>query len=177
MKKQKKPDADMTKVLEVAAEMQGSLKFKDPVSLKIAGRFEGVLETKGSLEIGTQADVLADIHGEEIIIGGHAKGNLIATKSLKLKSTAVLHGDITVAFLNIDSGAIFEGNCSMNAEQEKEKRCLNERELADYLQVDMNKIRDWVNKSSLPSELVNNKRSFTKEKVDKWVLENKVNVG
>ena len=45
-------DASDEKVLEVDASMTGTLTFKDPVNLRINGRFDGTLDTKGSLTIG-----------------------------------------------------------------------------------------------------------------------------
>ncbi|MFA6610525.1 MAG: polymer-forming cytoskeletal protein, partial [Candidatus Omnitrophota bacterium] len=56
------------KILDVDAAMQGSLIFKDPVNLRINGRFEGLLNTKGNLMIGEAAAVNADITGDSIII-------------------------------------------------------------------------------------------------------------
>ena len=46
------------KVLDVDASMQGTLAFKDPVNLRINGKFEGRLETKGFLTIGEHAVVV-----------------------------------------------------------------------------------------------------------------------
>jgi len=47
--------------------MQGNLSFKDPVNLRINGRFEGNLEVRGTLAIGSTAIVKADILGDNII--------------------------------------------------------------------------------------------------------------
>ena len=62
--------------LELAANMQGTLNFKDPVNLRINGNFEGYLDAKGNLEIGEKATVSADIKGENVTIRGAVKGNL-----------------------------------------------------------------------------------------------------
>ena len=67
-KKDKRHEAE--KILDVDAAMQGSLIFKDPVNLRINGRFEGTLNTKGSLMIGENAVVDADISGDSIVIAG-----------------------------------------------------------------------------------------------------------
>ena len=40
------------KVLDVNASMQGTLRFDDPVNLRINGKFEGTLDTKGMLMVG-----------------------------------------------------------------------------------------------------------------------------
>ena len=68
------------KVLDVDASMEGSLIFKDPVNLRINGRFEGTLNTKGSLMIGENAVVIADISGDTIFIAGKVNGNVHALK-------------------------------------------------------------------------------------------------
>ena len=56
------------KIIEISAQMDGSLTFGDPVNLKITGRFSGKLDTKGTLTIGQIALVEAHIQGENIII-------------------------------------------------------------------------------------------------------------
>ena len=50
-------ESEETKVIEINAQMQGSLAFADPVSLKINGNFSGNLQTKGTLTIGENAHV------------------------------------------------------------------------------------------------------------------------
>jgi len=101
------------KTLDVDAAMQGSLVFRDPVNLRINGKFEGTLETRGNLTIGQTAIVLADILGENIMIGGRVRGRVTAKERLTLLPTAIVEGDIYPAKLNVAEGAIFEGQCIM----------------------------------------------------------------
>ena len=54
-KDKKQPNDSQGKILDVDASMQGTLSFKDPVNLRINGRFEGRLITKGTLTIGDRA--------------------------------------------------------------------------------------------------------------------------
>jgi len=124
------------KVLDVDASMQGTLNFKDPVNLRINGKFEGNLQTQGNLTIGQHAVVTADICGDTIIIGGRVKGKITARKSLSLLSTAVVEGDIFPASLSIAEGGIFEGRCSMLGE------FLNVDELSRYLDVEINLVNE-----------------------------------
>ncbi|MBU1783819.1 MAG: polymer-forming cytoskeletal protein, partial [Candidatus Omnitrophica bacterium] len=58
------------KVLDVNAAMQGTLRFDDPVNLRISGKFEGTLDTKGKLMVGNKAEIKANITGEIIHIDG-----------------------------------------------------------------------------------------------------------
>jgi len=82
-KRGKKQQAVEEKVLDIDASIQGNVVFKDPVNLKINGKFEGGLTTKGNLTIGSSADVKADIVGESIIVAGKVVGDIIAQKETR----------------------------------------------------------------------------------------------
>lgn len=172
-KKDKRHEAE--KVLDVDASMQGTLVFKDPVNLKINGRFEGVLNTKGSLMIGEQATVNADITGESIIIAGTVNGNITALKDLKLIAPARVRGDITTPMLSIAEGAMFDGNSKMFAQtQDYLENILNAEELAKYLEIDMNLVHEWANSGRLPGTKEGNNWKFERTKIDEWVAQGKI---
>src|SRR3990167_4687279 len=92
------------RLLDVDASMLGSLIFKDPVNLRINGRFEGTLNTKGNLMIGEHASVNADITGDSIVIAGKVNGNVNALKELKLISPGCVVGDIRTPLLSVAEG-------------------------------------------------------------------------
>lgn len=172
-KKDKRQEVE--KVLDVDASMQGTLVFKDPVNLKINGRFEGVLNTKGSLMIGEQATVNADITGESIIIAGKVSGNITALKDLKLIAPAQVRGDITTPMLSIAEGAIFDGRSKMFAQtKEYIENMLNAEELAKYLEVDMNLVHEWANSGKIPGTKEGNNWKFERAKIDEWVAQGKI---
>lgn len=156
------------KILDVDASMQGSLSFKDPVSLRINGKFEGSLETRGNLTIGQTAVVSADIIGDNVIIGGKVRGKVIARERLTLLPSAVVHGDIYPTKLNIAEGAVLEGKCSML------NNFLNAEELARYLEVDLNSIMDWANSGKMPGSKENNGWKFDRKEIDSWVASGKI---
>src|SRR5512143_3491468 len=89
------------KVMDVDAAMQGTLTFKDPINLRINGKFEGILETRGNLTIGSTATVIDDITGDSIVIGGRVRGKIIARESITLLPTAIIEGDIYPNKLNV----------------------------------------------------------------------------
>ena len=97
----KRAKHEMEKMLDVDASMQGSLVFKDPVSLRINGRFEGTLNTKGNLMISEHAVVNADIIGESIVIAGKVNGHVHAQRELKLIAPAMVVGDIKTPLLSV----------------------------------------------------------------------------
>jgi excisionase family DNA binding protein len=156
------------KVLDVDASMQGSLVFKDAVNLRINGKFEGTLETRGNLTIGQSAMVLADIVGDNVIVGGRVKGRITAKERLTLLPTAMVEGDLYPAKLNVAEGAILEGHCSMLHD------FLNAEELARYLEVDLNSIMEWANSGRMPGQKEGSSWKFERKAIDSWVASGKI---
>ncbi|MCK9603883.1 MAG: polymer-forming cytoskeletal protein [Candidatus Omnitrophica bacterium] len=156
------------KILDVDASMQGTLSFKDPVNLRINGKFEGNLNTKGNLTIGQTAIVFADIIGDNIIIGGRVRGTITAKERLTLLPTAVVEGDIFPVRLNVAEGAILEGHCSMLHD------FLNVEELARYLEVDLNSIMEWANTGKVPGVKDGESWKFERKAVDSWLASGKI---
>ncbi len=92
------------KVLDIDADMQGSLTFRDPVNLRINGKFEGTLDVKGSLAIAETAAVDAEIKGDDVTIAGRFRGNIFANGKIVFKSQAVVQGDIKTQKLVVEEG-------------------------------------------------------------------------
>ncbi|MDO8662589.1 MAG: polymer-forming cytoskeletal protein [Candidatus Omnitrophota bacterium] len=156
------------KILDVDASMQGTLSFKDAVNLRINGKFEGTLETKGNLTIGPTAVVTADINGDNIIIGGRVRGRITARERLTILPAAMVEGDIFPAKLNIAEGAILEGRCCMLHD------FLNAEELARYLEVDLNSIMEWANSGKVPGHKEGDAWKFERKAIDSWVGSGKI---
>lgn len=156
------------KILDVDAAMQGSLIFKEAVNLRINGKFEGTLETKGNLTIGSTAMVIADIVGDNIIIGGKVKGRITAKERLTLLPTAIVEGDIYPAKLNIAEGAILEGHCLMLHD------FLNSEELARYLEVDLNSVLEWAISGKVPALKEGENWKFERKAIDSWIAAGKI---
>ena len=163
------------KMLDVDASMQGSMVFKDAVNLRINGRFEGTLNTKGSLMIGEHAVVNADITGESIVVAGKVTGNITALNSLKLIAPARVSGDIKSPLLSIAEGATFDGNSKMS-DRTKEglEDLMNAEDLAKYLELDMNLVHEWANTGKLPGKMDGNTWRFERSKIDEWVAQGKI---
>ncbi|MFC1623792.1 polymer-forming cytoskeletal protein [Candidatus Omnitrophota bacterium] len=162
-------DKAEAKVLDVDASMQGTLAFKDPVNLRINGSFEGRLDTKGSLTIGENATVRADITGEEITVSGKVTGNITAQRQLKITSSAHIVGDIVTPVLGVDSGAVIQGKCQMLNYPGKGGSIFNVNELAKYLEVDVSNIMDWANSGKIPARKEGSEWRFDRVMVDEWI--------
>ncbi len=165
-------DKNEPKVLDVDASMQGTLAFKDPVNLRINGNFEGRLDTKGSLTIGENASVRADITGEEIVVGGKVTGNVTADKELKILGKAHIVGDIRAPLLSIETGAILQGKCQMLNSGAK-RRVFNVEELAKYLEVEVPNILKWADTGKIPAFKEDDEWKFDSVVVDQWIAKEK----
>ena len=166
-------DRNEEKILDVDASMQGSLVFKDPVNLRINGSFEGRLDIKGSLTIGENAAVRADINGEEIAIAGRITGNIKAQKQLRILSSAHIVGDITTPVLAVESGAIMQGKCQMLSHPSKKGKIFNVNELAKYLEVEVSNILNWADSGKMPAFKEGNEWRFDRTMVDEWIAKEK----
>lgn len=101
-------------IINIETGMEGNVKFSGPVNLRISGKFEGELESKGLLIISEKADVKAKIiKGEEIRISGRVTGDIVSTKRLELSAPAKVIGNIKAPILVINEGAILKGGCQM----------------------------------------------------------------
>lgn len=156
------------KILDVDASMQGTLTFKDPVNLRINGKFEGNLDTRGNLTISTNAHVIGNVIGDNIIIGGRIKGTITAKERLTLLPTAIVEGDIFPVRLNVTEGAILEGKTSMLHD------LMSAEELSRYLEVELNSIREWADSGKLPGSKEGEQWRFERKAIDSWVAAGKI---
>jgi len=156
------------KFLDVDASMQGTLSFKDPVNLRINSKFDGNLDTKGNLTIGQNAEVNAHIIGDNIIISGRVKGDILARHKLVLHSSAQLEGKIKTIKLIIQEGARFEGECQMLHDS------FNCEELAQYLEIDTNSVLEWAANGKMPAVKVGTEWKFERKAIDDWIASGKL---
>ena len=156
------------KIIEINAKMEGTLTFTDPVNLKIYGRYTGKLDTRGTLTIGSTAQVEANIVGEAVIVAGKVKGNVIAKKMLVLMPTAVLHGDISTPKLNIVEGAVFQGCCHMLED------ILSIDDLAQYLEIEIPAIVELATTGKIPAVKEGDSWKFERAQIDQWAASGRV---
>jgi cytoskeletal protein CcmA (bactofilin family) len=101
----------------------GEANFK--AMMRVDGHLSGrVNSTSGTLIVGANGKVDANIEVAIAIIHGTVNGDIIATQRLELGRAAKLNGNIQTASLMIEPGALFEGSCKMikvNAVTEKGK--------------------------------------------------------
>ena len=100
------------------AVFKGELKFEK--SVRVHGRIEGQISTKGDLYIAEGGRLKADVSAGNVQIDGQVKGNLAATGKVLLKASAQLEGDLRAARLEVAEGAVFVGNCTVGPQNNSE---------------------------------------------------------
>ncbi len=118
MKKDNNNSASVNSIIGHGSEVKGEFKF-DGV-LRIDGVFSGELKSDGKVIIGETGHVKTDIKAGTIVIGGMVEGNVYATKQVNLLTTGKLLGDIITPSLIVEEGVIFDGNCIINKDGNKE---------------------------------------------------------
>jgi len=93
------------------------VKFKGIISYKgtirIDGELEGEIQTDGTLLIGEDAHISANINAGTIICSGRLTGDVKAIERIKLHSPAVLTGSIDTPAMTMEEGAQLNGPCAM----------------------------------------------------------------
>src|SRR5579871_834480 len=82
-------------------------------NIRIEGRINGNVKSKSKIALGHGSHVEGNIAAQNADIEGEVKGKVDIGELLVLKSTAVVHGDISTGKLVVEPGAIFNGNCRM----------------------------------------------------------------
>jgi len=90
----------------------GEANFK--AMMRIDGHMSGrVNSSSGTLIVGANGKVDANIEVAVAIIHGTINGDIIATQRLELGRAAKVNGNIQTPSLVIEQGAVFEGSCKM----------------------------------------------------------------
>lgn len=101
----------VTGVIESGCEFEGKLVFRGTV--RIAGSFQGEIQTPDTVIIGEGAQVKATINAGVVIINGELTGTVHAKHRVEIHQPAIFRGDITTPSLSVDEGVHFEGSSTM----------------------------------------------------------------
>jgi cytoskeletal protein CcmA (bactofilin family) len=114
-KDKKRPVAEpstISTLLGRDTQIEGALTFKE--TIRVDGRIKGKLvSAQGTLIIGENAQIEADVQVGVAIIRGKVNGRVEAEQRIEIYAPAQVHGDICAPTVTIDSGVVFNGNCQM----------------------------------------------------------------
>src|SRR5450631_3379258 len=106
---------DRVSVLGPTLYFKGDLSAEE--DLLIQGRVEGSINHTQRLTVGAQGTVKANIRAQLIIIEGTVDGDLQAEKSVFLKESAKVRGNILAPSVSIMEGANFCGSIDMDGKK------------------------------------------------------------
>ena len=94
------------------AVFKGLLGFEGTVC--IDGKFEGQVDTIGTLIIGEAGEIIADIDAGTVICKGKVKGDVTATIKVEMHPSSKITGNVKSPSLSIEIGAKVEGSIDMS---------------------------------------------------------------
>ena len=97
--------------LGVGTTYRGRLDFTG--SVRIDGRFEGEVESEGTLVVGREAVISGQVKVGQLVLGGALTGDVVAGARVILHKTARFQGTITTPALAMEEGAVLEGQVCM----------------------------------------------------------------
>jgi cytoskeletal protein CcmA (bactofilin family) len=77
-------------------------------------RLEGNIISEGSIEVASGTVVIGDICGTSATIAGAVKGNVDVNGPVIIDTTAIVKGSIKAKSIQVNTGAVVDGYCSLN---------------------------------------------------------------
>ena len=108
----KNAGTDSTTFIGEGALFKGLLAFEGTVC--IDGKFEGQVDTSGTLIISEAGAITADIEAGIVICKGQVKGNVTATQKVEMHPSSKITGNVKSPSLSIEIGAKVEGSIDMS---------------------------------------------------------------
>ena len=112
----KKIDKDI-QMLGPQSVLEGDLVFEG--SLFMNGHAKGTIESRnGTIVVGEDAVLHADIFVRSATINGEVKGAIRATERIEIHPPARVYGELNAPIVRIDAGVIFEGSCMIKPKED-----------------------------------------------------------
>jgi cytoskeletal protein CcmA (bactofilin family) len=106
--------------------LTGEANFKG--MLRVDGHLSGQVRSEGgTLIVGNNGQVDADIEVAVATIHGAVNGDITASQRLELGRAAKVKGNITTPSLVIEQGAVFEGSCRMFQQKDAQEKQRSDR--------------------------------------------------
>jgi cytoskeletal protein CcmA (bactofilin family) len=109
--------SDLNGFLDKGSHLQGELRFD--TSFRVHGSFKGTVTSDGELMVGEGGEVEGELKVGEVFVSGVLRGAVRASRKVHIAPTGKVFADLDTPSLVIDSGAFFEGRCSMSRDGAK----------------------------------------------------------
>ena len=112
-----KASACISQGIRIKGEITGS------EDLFLDGLFEGTVNlSSGSLTVGPNGEVKANIFAREVIVRGRVDGKIVGREKIQLWSTGNVAGDLQTERLMIEDGAVLRGRIEIETGKPIDKR-------------------------------------------------------
>jgi cytoskeletal protein CcmA (bactofilin family) len=95
-------------------------------TVRIDGRLEGEIHTKGTLVVGEHAVIKGIVTTGTLVTSGKIQGNITAIEKVQILKPGILIGDVRSPVFSMEEGAHFHGMCDMGTtkwvDQERQER-------------------------------------------------------
>ena len=88
-------------------------KISSSGSIRVDGMVQGDVISEGNVSVGEQGEIIGQVNGQSITLGGKVSGMVNAKEKVTLEAKANLKGDIFTKILVIEAGARFDGKSNM----------------------------------------------------------------
>ena len=117
MFKENQTTTDSKTVIGASVNVEGD--FKGQGDVIVEGKLKGSLATEHDVNIGAQAEIKASIKANNVYVAGNVTGDIEANGHIELSQSAQINGNITATTITIESGAIFNGQCTTRGSELK----------------------------------------------------------
>ncbi|MGV6828345.1 MAG: bactofilin family protein [Flavobacteriales bacterium] len=115
-KKTQEPSTGQNRINE-GTQIQGDINSTG--FFRIDGQIKGTVKTPSKVVIGKSGSIIGNLICSEADIEGFFEGNLDIEKTLTLRSTAKITGEVVIGKLAVEPGATFNATCLMKGSKEK----------------------------------------------------------
>jgi len=106
-----KKKTESTTILGKGTDFEGKLVFHGII--RVDGHFKGEIISDGTLIVGQEGMIQANMHVSYVVVSGEVHGNITAEQRVDLRAPGKVFGNIQAPVVVIDEGVIFEGTTRM----------------------------------------------------------------
>lgn len=121
---------DSTTILGKGTRFEGKLIFQG--TIRVDGHFKGEIISDGTLIVGHEGMIRADMHVSYVVVSGEVHGNITAEQRVDLHAPGKVFGNIQAPVVVIDEGVIFEGTTRMYRAKNANKQQSDVVDAEDY---------------------------------------------
>ena len=111
LKNEKTPQVNIPNQLNIGTHILGTITLEG--HLRLDGKIKGDVTCSGKVVIGEKGEVVGNIHCQSADIMGSVHGDVKVKETTSLFAKSMVKGNIYTVSINIEPGAVFNGQCIM----------------------------------------------------------------